>query len=1123
MVDDVGKWLQTLGLGQHAELFKRHAIDGEVLATLTSDDLKDLDLPLGHRKKLLAAISAFQSPGGVPDSYAGERAHGAAREAAPAPAQRRQLTVMFCDLVDSTALTQTLDPEALRELMRNYQQVCAGVTGKYDGHVAQYLGDGLMVYFGWPRAHEDDAERAVRCALEIVGAVKAVPARSPLRVRIGIASGPVVVGETGEGDASVPKVAVGETPNIAARMQGLASEDEIVIAPSTHRLAASAFDYDDLGEHALKGVVGPVRAWRVRGVGRAEDRFEAAHGGRTLTPLVGREEEVAMLQRRWRQAQAAEGQVLLMCGEPGIGKSRLTRVLRELVAGSSHALLQYQCSPFHQHSALYPAIEQLERAARFTREDAPEARLDKLEAVLAGSLEQKTRTAALFAALLSLPIHRYPPLQLSPQKQKELTLEAFVGQVEALAREQPVLMIFEDAHWIDPTTHEALDLLVRRLHSARVLLLITYRPEYVPAWGGQPHVTSLMLNRLGRRQVTEVVGGLSAGRPLPDEVLEQILEHTDGVPLFVEELTKTVLESGLLREGDGAFHLAGPLPPFAIPATLQDSLMARLDRLGAVREVAQIGACIGRQFSHGLIAAVSPIRGERLDQALNQLVQAELLFQRGNPPDAIYTFKHALVQDVAYDSLLRSSRQQIHAWIAQAIEAQDPSVLDTVPELLAHHYTGAGLLDAAIPRWRKAGERALKRVALQESIAHLNRGLDLCAKLAPSTERDDLELSLRSLLVPAWIALRSWATPEVREHAEPMVRLARALDKPEPLLTGLWGLWVNTMAQGRVAESLDLVQRLRSEAQAIDSADLRTCAETAATISHYYLGQFVTASEHGERVQGLYDEERFRRLTQVVANDPRTAVGVHASLFTWMLGYPDQAVRICDETIAHARTRGHPYNLSWALTTGAGVFDYRNEPERLLERGVEAERLGGEHAMWYVLEVFCPWTRGLALLRAGRAGEATELLQAVVARKAKTSSHILVPYLKSALAEGLALEGDQDGALAVVAEALEQIQRPGWQERAHLAEILRLKGWLLMRQNRTEEAERELRASIAVAREQRAKSWELRTSTTLARLLAERSERRAAHDLLAPVYGWFTEGLDTHDLEAARTLLDQLR
>jgi tetratricopeptide (TPR) repeat protein len=615
---------------------------------------------------------------------------------------------------------------------------------------------------------------------------------------------------------------------------------------------------------------------------------------------------------------------------------------------------------------------------------------------------------------------------------------------------------------------------------------------------------------------------LTGGKSLPREVLDQILAETDGVPLFVEELTKTVLEGGFLRDTGDRYELSGPLPSLAIPATLQDSLMARLDRLAPVKEVAQIGACIGREFSYALIAAVAPLRGEQLDQALRQLLEAELVFRRGSPPEATYTFKHALVQDAAHDSLLKSKRQQVHAQIARAIEEQDPSRLDTQPELLAHHYTAADLLEAAIPLWSKAGELALKRVALQEAIAHLNRGLDLCARLPSLAARDALDLSLRTPLVAAWTALKSWATPELREHAESIVRLARALAKPEPLLTGLYGLWVNTMTQGRIAESLDWAHRIQTEAQTTNSPELAICAEMATTNSLYYLGELVTAREHRERVLALYDEERFQRLSQILGGDVRTSVGVHGSLFTWMLGYPDQAARISDETITNARRHGHPFNLSWALTVGAFVFNYRCEPDRLLERAVEADRLGREHAMWYVLEVFCPWSKALALLRAGGIAEAIELLRAVLAQKVKTSSHILIPYLKSALAEGLALQGDQEAALRILDEALEQIERPGWQERAHLAEILRLKGWLLLRQRRVEEAERALRGAIVVAREQQAKSWELRASITLARQLAGRGDRVAAHELLAPIYGWFTEGFDTADLKQARALLHEL-
>ena len=656
---------------------------------------------------------------------------------------------MFCDLVGSTALSERLDPEDLRALMAAYRKAIGEVIDRYDGHVAQYLGDGVMAYFGWPRAHEDDAERSVRSALAIVEAVKQVTAPAPLEVRLGMATGPVVVGEGADDDAQANKLAVGETPNIAARLQALAGPDQIVIGPGTHRLVGGAFEYRDLGECDLKGILQPVRAWQVTGASQAVGRFEArAVGG--LTPFVGRETEIQMLLDRWRQAEDGEGQVVLLSGEPGIGKSRVTQVLRERVADEPHVRLRYQCSPFYTNSAFYPIIGQLERAAGFARDDTADHKLDKLETLLAQGTEDVAKVAPLLAAMLSLPVERYPPLNLSPQRQKDDTIAALAAQVTGLAEHQPLLMLFEDAHWCDPTTLQVLSAVIGWIEAAPVLLVITYRPEFDPPWTGHGHVVVQGLSRLGKRQGADMVAKVTGGKALPDEVLDQIVAKTDGVPLFVEELTKTVLEGGLLEERDGAYHLDGPLPPLAIPTTLRDSLMERLDRLATVKEVAQIGACIGREFGFDLLAAVSPLADDELQDALGELVTSDLVFQRGTAPDATYTFKHALVQDTAYESLLKSRRQQFHTSIAEALETRFPDTVANEPEVLAHHYTRAGLAKVAIGYWLKAGERAADHFAHEEAVNHYNNGLDIIASVTNAAEPASRELTLLLGLVASF-------------------------------------------------------------------------------------------------------------------------------------------------------------------------------------------------------------------------------------------------------------------------------------------------------------------------------------------------------------------------------------
>jgi class 3 adenylate cyclase/predicted ATPase len=1119
-VTDIADWLQGLGLGKYAGVFAEHEITLEVLPYLTESDVDRLGLPTGPRRRLMAAVESLG---------AATRAQVAAQTADPFPrpepvyhADRRQLTVLFCDLVGSTELAERLDPEELRTVMQAYRRACDDVVARYEGHVAQYRGDALMAYFGWPLAHEDDAERSVRAALDLVRAIKAVRVDQPLAVHIGVATGTVVVGAVTPADDAEAKLAVGETPNLAARLQALAAPDQVVIAPSTRRLVGDAFELNDLGLHPLKGIAQPVRAWEVRRVRRLESRFEAARGSAQLTPFVGRKEELRLLLRRWRQACDGEGQVVLIGGTPGIGKSRLLRVLRQRLAGTGASVSSYQCSPYHTNSALYPIIDQLERALQLEHNEDAAARLAKVGALL-DRLGRPAQDLPFIATLLSLPItDRERAAPMTPQRFKEETLRTLVDLVEAVAAERPCLLLFEDAHWADPSSLEVLDLLVERIRDMPALLVLTHRPEFGNRWGNHNHVSVLNLSRLTRTQSGSMVRRIAKNKALPGNLLDVIVGKTDGIPLFVEELTRAVLESKQIEEREDRYESLSSLDSIAIPVTLKDSLMARLDRDRTVQEVAQVGSVIGREFSYDLIEAVAPRSRAELERALEQLTDAGLAFRRGTPPDATYVFKHALIQDAAYDSLLKSRRQELHAMIASAIQDKRPQVQQTKPEILAHHLTEAGRFEAAMPHWCKAGELAIGRLAFAEAICHLRKGLELIARLPPGRQRDEHELNLRSLLGMATLAFRGWAAQEVTRILEPALPLAQSLGHNEALLPIIWGLYWNVMSPGRAAEAIKWAKQMQQAADATRDPDLVIAAQMLTSAAHYWTGAYTLCLRHRDEVEKLYDPVKHHHLAGVLNHDPKSLVGCYAATVSWMLGYPERAARLCDENNAHARRRGHPFDLGFALTEGSEAYLLRREPDKFRALAIECDAVGRENCLPVLWGFMATTYAGMADIESGRYAQGIQALKAGIALWEGADGHLAVPWYKTLLGIGLASTGDHEHALAIVGEAIEQIERPGWEERLYYPEALRVQGWIRALQGDVHGAEKSYRTSLRAARAQQAKGWELRTAVSLARLLLQQGKVGDARDVLAPVYGWFTEGFDTGDLKAARQLLDEL-
>ena len=1107
---DIATWLQDLGLERYVPAFHDNEIDWEVLPKLTSEDLREIGVAaIGHRRKLLDAISALGAAAPVATVTAAP-----SNAPAPADAERRQLTVMFCDLVGSTALSTRHDPEDLRELIGGYHSAVSETVGRFDGFVAKYMGDGVLIYFGYPQAHEDDAERAVRAGLAVIEAIGRLPARQDLRVRLGVATGLAVVGDLiGEGAAQERGV-VGETPNLAARLQALATPNTLVIAEATRRQIGGLFDLADLGPQALAGFAAPQPAWRVIGESGMLSRFEALRSGET--PLVGRDEEVELLLRRWQQAKSGEGRVVLISGEPGIGKSRLTAALSEHIGSEPHTRLRYFCSPHHQDSALYPFIAQLERAAGFARDDAVEARLGKLRALLAPGARDDD-DIALLTELLSLPSSA-ADLNLSPQRKREKLFEAVLGQLAAEARRRPVLMLFEDAHWIDPTSRELLDLTVDRVRHLPVLLAITFRPEFQPPWGGRAHVTSLALNRLGERDGEALVQTLAGNAALTAEIIAEIVERTDGVPLFVEELTKAVLESAAQGDRVAAVLATTPVAALSVPATLHASLMARLDRLGpAPKEIAQIGAVLGREFAYELIEPVAQRPEKELQAALGQLGDAGLLFCRGVAPHASYLFKHALVQDAAYSTLLRGRRQALHARVAAALETHFADVVEREPELLAHHLTAAGSPERAVDQWLRAGRHAAARLAYLEAIAHLERGLGLLHSLPESPVRNgreiELQLALGLCLYTAKGAVEA-KPPYTRAH-----ELAEESGEPQQRFEALYGVWQSTNTSGGSAAASPLSDRLLRMAELEGDDGLRLQAHHSGWTTWGVAGDPAKAREHADVGRLLYDPEKHASHRLVYGgHDPGVCAGCHSARAEWLLGYPEKALANAAESLVLAERIAHPFTLGVALCSCSVVYLNRREPERALRLLDAAEALAAEQRLSLTFEP--SMLRGAALLGQGAVDEATARIREGVTNWTRLGRTHLLPYGLAFLAEGLARHGDRAPALAALREGLETARATG--EHMWDAELHRLTGTVLLAENKLDEGQASLRQAIRIAQAQQAKSLELRAATSLARLWGEQGRRAEARDLLAPVYGWFTEGFDTADLKEAKTLLDHL-
>ena len=1044
-----------------------------------------------------------------------------------AEAERRQLTVMFCDLVGSTALSTRLDPEDLRELITAFQDRCRQAIEQYQGFIARYMGDGMLVYFGYPQAHEDDAERAIRAALDIVRSMPELNSEmgtlheTEVAVRIGVATGPVVVGDiVGEGAAEEAAV-VGETPNLAARLQGVAESNQVVVAAMTRQLLGALFEYEDLGTRELKGIEQPLPVWRVVREGEIDSRYEAKRVGGRL-PLVGRQEELGLLIRSWEAAKQGHGQVVLIQGEAGIGKSRLLEALREHVVGDDHLWAAARCSPYHANSTLYPVIEHLKRAMGLAAEDNAEVKVEKLEASLKEQSLPLEEVIPLYAELLSLPLPegRYEPLNLNAKQKREATLDALTGWLLEVAERTPVLQIWEDLHWADPTTLELLRLYIEQSPTVSMLNVLTYRPEFAPPWTMHSHMTPITLNRLERPEVEALIGHQASGKSVPSEVIDHIVTKADGVPLYVEELTKTILESDYLKEDVDRYTLAGSLSELAIPATLQDSLMARLDRLPTLREIAQLGSVLGREFAYQMLCFLTPHKESVVKDGLGQLVSDELLYQRGRPPRSKYIFKHALIQDAAYQSLLKKTRQHYHQQVARLMEERFTETVAEHPELVAHHYQEAGMTRQAVDYWYLAGERARSRSANQEAMAHLGKGISLTRELADEQEQARCELKLQFSLGGVYLQMMGHSAPEVEvAFARARELCDRVGDAPElvPTLFGLWRTYVVQMADSEKPKKL-AAQLLRL-AEDDESVVSRVVAHYAVGFTAYMTSQFSDAREHLQESTKLYSpDDRDTAAVYRFGQDPGAACCCYLALAEWALGYPDKALAHARDGVAQARRLGDPFSVTFSLVVTSFLDQSRGDQTATLEKANEAIKLAKEKGFPYwdsMGKVMQAW--GEAVKHPSKS--LIENFRDRVEQHRSLGTELFTPYFLTLVGD-VALQANQvDMCVSALDEAEELLNRTG--ERWCESEALRLQGVLSAAMNQPAEAEVYFEKARAIARQKEARLLELRAAVSLARLWQQQGKVEQAHNMLNEIYSWFTEGFDQPDLKEAKALLEK--
>ena len=1122
--NNLADWLGQHGLGQYAQTFAANHIDHATLRDLTDGDLKELGLSLGHRKRLLKAIeglaTAQQQSGGALRAAAND-VTAALPQAETHEPEVRQITVIFCDLVGSTELSEKLDPEDLRPLIDAYRKTCGDAITRYDGQVANYAGDGLVGFFGWPRAHEDDAVRAVHAGLAILSDVARIHGAATLASRVGISSGRVVVGQGGGPGGWME--AVGETPNIAARLQALAAPNSLVVSETTQRLASNAFDFQDMGLQDVKGVTRPIGVYRVLSAKHRASRFETAHASH-LTPLVGRSAELSLLLDRWQTAKEADGQVVLLSGLPGVGKSRLVHELKSAIQDEPYFLLNYQCSPYHSQSAFFPIIEQLELAAQLTTGDSEAEKFAKLKAYLANVVDDRIETAALIAHLLSIAVADRNSLStLTPQQIKNRTVAVILDMLLSLSGKRATLCFFEDAHWIDPSTLELLDLAMSRVDRARVMIVVSFRPEFRHSWSTLTNVTLHSLSRLSRSEVTRMIKEMSKQESLSPQILDQIVDKADGVPLFIEELTaSTMVAPAQNRRHGGDSEQSTSIAPIKVPETLHDALMERVDRVAHGRRLAQIAAVIGREFSYDLLTAASRTDETNLQSTLSQLEEADIIYRTGISPSVRFAFKHVLLRDAVYNSLLRGRRQEIHADIAAVLEKHFGELAENRPEILAYHYGEAGNNERAIRCWCEAGRRALANSANVEAISHYRNALQLLSALPDTAQRAKQEVEIQLAMGIPLIAVEGYAAEQTRLAFARARDLCLTLGNPPEYFQALFGLWGHSWMGGKNDEALVMANEFLSRSQASPNSIVLMMAHRIMGSTLLTVGEFQTARRHFEESIALSRIEGIRPVHDLYVVEPQVASLLLLAWDLWFLGHLDQSLARVSEALAIARNLAQPYSIAFAHFMTSVVHLLRGEADRALHSAERSRDISREQrfSLYVILSTI---SRGRALCLLGRLAEATTEMQTGIAEARRTGLGMMHPMIQSWLADMHAQSGEKETALSIVEQVLHEIGDAtgrSWESELHRQ---RAQFLLLLHPSKIAEAEASLQRAVESARRQGAKVLELRASISLAKLWHQQGRADAARNLLEPVYGWFQEGTDTTDLERARDLLTALR